>query len=187
MKLIRSRLREFATMFFILSAFVALPPTVRSEASNVPMPPAVADGLPTRVEAQEAVLLVSTLQGTKSLNLAELEALGLQRITTSTFWPQDQGTYEGPRLADVLKSAGIAEAAQVRVIGLDGYSQVLPREDWTRWPLILATRKNGRSLDVRDRGPLRVIYPRDADKTLQDDRYRLRWVWMVRQIEPVSH
>ena len=110
----------------------------------------------------------------------------MQRITTSTFWPEDQGAYEGPRLADVLKSVGISEVAQVRVFGLDGYSQVLPREDWTRWPLILATRKNGKPLDLRDKGPLRVIYPRDSDKTLQDDLYRLRWVWMVRQIEPVS-
>ncbi|MDH3210248.1 MAG: molybdopterin-dependent oxidoreductase [Burkholderiaceae bacterium] len=171
----------------VVTGFLALPTTVRSEVPNVSAPPAaeVARSL-AGAKAQETVLSVSTSQGAKSLTLAELEALGMQRITTRTFWPEDQGTYEGPRLADVLKSVGIAEVAQVRVFGLDGYSQVLPREDWTRWPLILATRKNGKPLDLRDKGPLRVIYPRDSDKTLQDDLYRLRWVWMVRQIEPVS-
>ena len=38
----------------------------------------------------------------------------------------------------------------------------------------------------RDKGPLRIIYPRDMDAALQDTRYRLRWVWLVTRIEAAA-
>lgn len=122
-------------------------------------------------------------QGEAVLSLADLESLPLYRVTTSTFWPADDGTYEGPLLADVLKRAGLAEAAAVKAVARDGFSQIIPREDWTRWPVMVATRRDGQPMTARTKGPLRIIYPRDMDKILHDTVYRLRWVWLLQSLE----
>ncbi len=132
------------------------------------------------------VLSIAAPAGVRHFDLPQLEALGLKSLRTHTFWPADDGNYQGPLLADVLKSASIEQAGALRFTGLDGFSQIIPREDWVRWPLLLATRRDGKPISRHDKGPLRLIYPRDSDKTLEDPIYRLRWVWLLRSIEPVT-
>jgi hypothetical protein len=137
-------------------------------------------------DAHRVVLRVQSPQGMKTWTLAQLEALGLYRVSTATFWPDDDGHYQGPLLAQVLDASGLKDATALRIKALDGFSQVMPREDWTRWPVVLATRRDDAGLSTRHKGPVRVIYPRDMDAQLADPLYRLRWVWLVSQIEPVK-
>jgi hypothetical protein len=89
-------------------------------------------------------------------------------------------------LSDVLNLGGLAAAAAIRVRARDGFSQVLPRRDWTQWPIILATRRDGKMMTPRNKGPYRIIYPRNLSVELADPLYRLRWVWLVESIEPVA-
>ena len=150
-------------------------------ASSVPQP--VRETLPAAAQASRVVLRVES--GGKEIRwtLAQLEALGTYRVTTRTYWPDDNGTYEGPLLSAVLKASGLDPATRVRVLARDGFSQVVPSEDLTSWPLMLATRRDGQPLDLARKGPLRIIYPRDMDPRLEAPVYRLRWVWMVDRIE----
>lgn len=136
--------------------------------------------------ARKGGLHIATAKGMRRIDIATLESLGLKAVNTSTFWPADDGIYQGPLLADVLKFAGLEQARAIRVSALDGFSQVIPRQDWQRWPVLLATRRDGRLLGIRDKGPLRIIYPRDLDRRLHDTIYRLRWVWLIDRIEPVE-
>lgn len=136
--------------------------------------------------ARTPILTVRNGREAKRFSIADLEAFGAWRVTTATFWPDDDGTYEGPLLRDVLKSAGIENAENLRVRARDGFSQILPRADWEKWPVILATRRDGKFMSPRDKGPLRIIYPRDMAPELADTIYRLRWVWLVESIEPAS-
>lgn len=140
--------------------------------------PLPATGAPAR-----PVLTLAGPKGTRSLSVDDLERLPLYRVRTSTFWPDDDGTYEGPLLRDVVALVGLDQASHLRVRAVDGFSQRLPREDWTRWPVLLATRRDSRPMGTREKGPLRVIYPRDMDPQLHDATYRLRWVWLVNRIE----
>lgn len=140
------------------------------------------------VVVPEARLSLSGLSGRPGtiLSLAELEALGMYRVQTATFWPADDGVYEGPLLRDVLRAASLDGVKAIRVTGLDGFSQRVPREDWQRWPLMLATRRDGEPMSRRSKGPFRIIYPRDMHADLKDPSYRLRWVWLIERIEAVS-
>ncbi|HXH02674.1 MAG TPA: molybdopterin-dependent oxidoreductase [Candidatus Competibacteraceae bacterium] len=172
-----SRIRFCALLF----AISLLP--LQSPGSDTALPQPVS--LPP-LESTAVVLTVSTDHGSKRYSLPQIEALGLYRVTTSTFWPEDNGTYEGVLLAALLADAGLADGPAVRIAALDDFSQIIPREDWQRWPLLLATRRDGQPMSIRNKGPLRLIYPRDADSRLSDPAYRLRWVWMVNAIEPVA-
>ncbi|NMG67697.1 molybdopterin-dependent oxidoreductase [Azoarcus indigens] len=122
----------------------------------------------------------------RQVNTAELERGMLYQVRTRSFWPADDGVYQGPLLADVLSRYGMGKVKAIRVFGGDGFSQLIPCEDWERWPLVLATRREGHPLSRREKGPVRIIYPRDMDKTLEDTLYRLRWVWLIERIEPVN-
>lgn len=171
----RSRIRVFGLFFLLL-----VQPAMATE-DTLPRPVSL-----TPLDATQEVLRVAGEQGDKSYSLSRIEALGLYRVNTTTFWPEDDGTYEGVLLADLLADAGLSEASAIRILALDGFSQVMPREDWERWPVLLATRRDGRPMGVRDKGPLRIIYPRDADPRLSDSVYRLRWVWLIDTIEQVE-
>jgi hypothetical protein len=150
-------------------------------ASAIPQPISIAVSRST-----EPVLTVMTPGGPRRFSLADLEGTGLYQVTTSTFWPNNDGTYEGPLLSNVLKRSGLADAAAVRISALDGFSQVMPQKDWRQWPVLLATRRDGQPLSISNKGPLRVIYPRDMAPELDDSMYRLRWVWLVNSIEPAA-
>ena len=137
----------------------------------------------TASKATAPVLTLHGASGSVQLSLAELESMGMYEVRTTTFWPEDDGSYAGPLLRDVLQRAGLDKADEIRVHARDGFSQVIPRQDWERWPVMLATRHDGQSMRPRNKGPLRIIYPRDMAPELADSVYRLRWVWLVDSIE----
>ncbi|KAB2923586.1 MAG: molybdopterin-dependent oxidoreductase [Dechloromonas sp.] len=133
--------------------------------------------------AARPLLTLKGAAGVAGLSMAQIEALGMREVRTGTFWPEDDGSYAGPLLADVLKQAGLERVEAIRVRARDGFSQRIPRQDWERWPVILATRRDGQPMTPRQKGPLRIIYPRDLAPELSDSVYRLRWVWLIDAIE----
>jgi hypothetical protein len=132
----------------------------------------------------EAVLDIATAKGVQSYDLATIEELGVYRLTTTSPFQDGDLTFEGVLLADLLAKEGIAEANGVELSAIDGYSQVIPREDWTTYPVLLATRQNGEPLT--DLGPLRVIYPISTHPELADELYEARWVWALNSIKAVD-
>ncbi|EKV32320.1 hypothetical protein C882_2398 [Caenispirillum salinarum AK4] len=152
-------------------------PDVVKKAGDVP--PLDAES-PIRLRVTAADGTETTLTGT------DLEGLGLWTADTRTYWPDDEGPFSGPRLRDVLAATGLDGAEAVRLTAADDYSIVIPRADWTTWPILLATRDSGRAIPVEDKGPLRVIYPRDMDAALDERVYGLRSAWMVERLAPAS-
>lgn len=168
--------------FAILAASVACdvnhPDATRVLEAATPVP-IVLDG---RVEDETALSLA--VRGKEfRLTRSELESIRPHRVQTSTFWSADHGTFEGPLLRDVLARVGLDSAEAVRLTGLDGFSNVIPRQDWERWPILIASRNDGKPIPISAKGPLRIIYPRDMDAELLEPIYRLRWVWLLARIE----
>ena len=112
--------------------------------------------------------------------------MGLHQVDLAgDFWQSEPVSYQGVLLRTVLEAAGIADVAQIRLTGMDGFSQLMPREDWRDWPVMIATRENGQPIAMADKGPLRIIYPYSMSAALQDPLYRLRWVWLLVRVEAV--
>ena len=55
-------------------------------------------------------------------------------------------------------------------------------EDVTRYNVILAVKRNGEYMPVRDKGPLFIIYPFDSNPELKSQTYYSRSVWQVAKI-----
>jgi len=109
-----------------------------------------------------------------------LEAIGRASITTRSEVSDVPQVFEGVPLRAVLDRVG-AKGKAMRATALNDYVSMVPLEDLQFEP-ILAMRVDNRALTVRDKGPLWIVYPRDAHKVLQDTRYDSRWVWQLSKL-----
>ena len=111
-----------------------------------------------------------------------LEALGLHRIQTSTPWTDGISIFEGVLLSDLLDHVG-ARGSVAHAHALNNYEVDIPVEDFRRYPVLLALRRDGHELDRRDKGPIWIVYPRDAHPELQTAIINSRWVWQLDRLE----
>ena len=62
---------------------------------------------------------------------------------------------------------------------LNDYATDIPLEDFKSQPVILATKRDGNYMPVRDKGPLFIVYNYDSNAELQHQRFYSRSVWQV--------
>ena len=143
---------------------------------------------PVRAEAGPVVLVISGRVQRPNAGLraqftmAALERLPQTSFTTRTPWYADARHFTGPLLRDVLGAAG-AHGSVLRVSALNDYRVDVPFEDAQHHDLILARLIDGQPMAVRDKGPLFMIYPFDADPGLRSAVYYNRSVWQLKSIE----
>jgi hypothetical protein len=114
---------------------------------------------------------------------AMLAALPEHRIETSTPWTDGNKVFEGVLLADLFASIGIDAARSFRAVALNAYEIVTPVDEALSYGALLAMRMDGVPLTRRDKGPIWMVYPRDGNPKIQDERYDARWVWQLTRIE----
>jgi len=113
---------------------------------------------------------------------AMLDALPGRLTVTKTPWTKGMTKFEGPLGSALLDAVG-AKGTTLKVTALNGYAAEIPLEDFRKWPVILAVRRDGAEMTVRDKGPIFVIYPLDADRSLYNEKIFNRSVWQVSAIE----
>ncbi|WP_051328522.1 molybdopterin-dependent oxidoreductase [Geminicoccus roseus] len=145
--------------------------------------PVVAVRLPGAPERLPGVAVRLLDGGERMLTVAELETLGIWRVRTISPWEEGEIVVEGPLLRDVLAHVGLERANSILVRSMDGFAQQIPRADWDRFPVILATRVDGRPLGRRHKGPTRIVYPLLQHPELASPDHAARWVWLIASIE----
>jgi hypothetical protein len=160
--------------FFGLFALAALGLATAPSHSASDAGPAAKAPLILTVEGQIA-------GGRVEFSRADLEAMGLATIRTATPWHDGVQTFEGVPLAALMDRLA-AKGAKAELVALNKYRTTIPTEDFGRHQPILALKRNGNYMEVRDKGPLFVIYPYDAKPELRSEQYFARSAWQVRTI-----
>lgn len=115
-------------------------------------------------------------------DMRTLERLGIVQYSVPDPWLNEEVTYAGVLLADLLKVAGVSDAAtSIRVVSLDGYVFDTPVAETEAWPVLLATRANDQYMDIANSGPTRIIFPYDSYPDLSAARNMS--VWNIREIQ----
>ncbi len=146
------------------------------------------DGGAQTASAEKPLLIVSgkiavtNRDGTAQFDRALLESIGMVSFVTNTPWYKGPVRFEGVPLAKLMQAVG-AKGERLAVVALNDYSAEVPMEDVTKYNVILALKRNGEYMPVRDKGPLFVIYPFDSDPDLRNQKYYSRSVWQVARIE----
>ena len=110
-----------------------------------------------------------------------LEAQGLETIVTKTPWFDGATEFSGIRLDELMDLIG-AHGQAVTAVALNNYVTTIPLEDFRKYRVILALKRDGQYMSVREKGPLFVIYPFDIEPDLYNEVYFGRSVWQVTSI-----
>jgi hypothetical protein len=111
-----------------------------------------------------------------------LEALGMTTVETTTPWYDGSVKFEGVRLDKLMDLVG-ASGERAVVVALNDYTSEIPLADFSKYKVILALKRNGEYMPVRDKGPLFIIYPFDSQPELKNSTYYGRSVWQVSTID----
>jgi hypothetical protein len=120
------------------------------------------------------------------ITLRQLEKLGLYRVITPSPYEKGELTFEGVLFRDALKLVGLDGEESVTLRAADDYVQIIPREDWTVGPLLLATRQDGKLLTRRTQGPTRLVYPLNDHPAFATPVHKPRWIWLIKTLEAGS-
>jgi hypothetical protein len=111
-----------------------------------------------------------------------LESLGMETITTTTPWHKGQVTFEGVPMAKVMELVA-AKGKTVKALALNDYVTQIPMEDFAKFGVILALKRDGEYMPVRDKGPLFIVYPYDSRPELKSQTYYGRSAWQLKRLE----
>ena len=125
---------------------------------------------------------VTNKDGTAQFDRQMLEALGAVSFETTTPWYSGPVTFEGVPLAKVMEAVE-AKGETIVAVALNNYSAELPMEDAKKYNVILAYKRNGEYMSVREKGPLFVVYPYDSMPELKNQKFYSRSVWQLSRIE----
>jgi hypothetical protein len=118
---------------------------------------------------------------TAEFDRSMLEALGSVVIETVTPWYDGTMKFEGVSLDKLMKRLD-AQGETVVAAALNDYSSDIPMDDFAKHEPILALKRNGEYMTVRDKGPLFIIYPFDKNHALKSQTYYSRSVWQVNRL-----
>lgn len=111
-----------------------------------------------------------------------LEQLPQTKITTHTPWTEGQHVYEGVLLSVFLKHIK-ASGDQLVAIALNDFRTEINLESIKNYPVLLAIKKDGASMRVRDKGPIWIIYPLSDYSELDTNQYYENMIWQLRSLE----
>lgn len=110
-----------------------------------------------------------------------IERLPNRQITTENPWGRGGSSDESVGLADVLRFARADDATTV-VSAPSDYRTDNPVVDLDAYRVVLADKRDGADLPVRDRGPLFVVFPFSDHPELRTDVRYAQSVWQVNRI-----
>ena len=119
------------------------------------------------------------VDGTVQFDLAKIESLSLNSITTPVPWSDKVSTYEGVYLDDILASVGVTDFDSLDLIALNGYAINISKKDSKKKKYILAIKMDGKSIPVRKKGPITLLFDLTGMSSEElyfiDTNYSLVW------------
>jgi hypothetical protein len=124
---------------------------------------------------------ITNAGGSAEFDREMLERLGMSSFTTSTPWYPKPVTFEGVLATKVMQAAG-ATGTTITALALNDYSTEVPIDDFSRYGVLFALKRDGAYMPVRDKGPIFIVYPYDSDADLRSRRYYSRSAWQVARV-----
>ncbi|WP_374309710.1 molybdopterin-dependent oxidoreductase [Dongia sp.] len=142
------------------------------------------------LEAPQGPVVLTVTGGIAVTNSAEglafdqaaLDALPQTIVRTETPWTEGMVEFSGVSLKDLLNVAG-AKGRTLIATALNDYAVEIPVSDADNPHVIIAARRNGALMPVRDKGPLWIIYPLSDEPALQNETTNSRMIWQLNRLE----
>lgn len=129
-------------------------------------------------------LAVTNGSRTLVLDRSELEEKLPQTVIETTS-PYFDGVVEfsGPSLKAVVEHLGVSGETEITLAALNDYRVTGNLEEMLSMDAIVATRRDGKAMSVRERGPFWVMLPLSERSELDNEDYHRFMVWQLSRIE----
>jgi hypothetical protein len=117
-----------------------------------------------------------------AFDLEMLQGLPAVSFETTTIWTEGVQTFEGVALSDLLEAVG-AEGETLSAVAFNDYAVDIPASDAVTDGPIIAYLRNGAPMSLRNKGPLWIVYPYDANPDYQSETIYARSIWQLNRIE----
>lgn len=131
---------------------------------------------------EHTILSVVDANGTAEYNFNQLDAFTQHTFETATPWTE-RHQFSGPLLKDVLLSSGHHKGKTIKAYAINDYIVEINRDLLEEYPVILATRKDGKKMRIRDKGPIWIMFPLDQYPELQTLEIHGQMVWQLKKLE----
>lgn len=119
--------------------------------------------------------------GIAQFDLPMLEALGITSFTTSTIWTEGESLFQGVLLGVLLDHLG-ADGTEVVATAINEYRVTIPLEDVGPEAPIIAYRRDGAPMPLRNKGPLWIVYPYDSNPDYRTEIVHSRSIWQMEHL-----
>jgi hypothetical protein len=110
------------------------------------------------------------------LDLASLEKMRQMRVEAAEPFLKRRVVFEGVLLSDLLAVAGVPDSAsKVSLTALDDYKVDFKVADVRSSQMLLATKADGKHMEVDHSGPIRIVFPDGSSLGRNPDL----WIWSV--------
>jgi len=117
-----------------------------------------------------------------AFDLMMLEAMQATSFETKTAWTEGLTKFTGVKLYDLLSAVG-ADPSNIKLTALDGYVYELDRHTDSKYPVIIAYKKDDSYMSVRQLGPLWLMFPFDDHPELNTEENRAASVWQLTHMD----
>ena len=137
----------------------------------------------TAVMADEghALTVVTTDGDSHVLYLDELDAMDQVEFATTTIWTDGEVVFTGVSVSNLLQALEAAGNV-LRMSALNDYAVEMPVSELEDHAPIIATRMNGRTMSIRDKGPYWIVFPFDSDPEYRTETNYSRSVWQLESL-----
>ena len=160
----------------VLVAFVAWSGPSQAETAST---------TPTQAESSEEVLLTVVLVAedglTQEYTLSQLRALGAETFETETIWTTGLQRFTGVPLVDLIAPFNI-EQGVLQARAVNDYMIEIPLSDAVEGGPIIAYERNGKTMPLRSKGPLWIVYPYDSNPAYKTEAIYSRSIWQLESL-----
>lgn len=128
------------------------------------------------------MITATNVDGSLALDQAQLAALPQHSFTTSTTWTEGTPTFQGVLLKDYIAAVG-ATGNTITLTALNDYRITMPMADVKDDGPLLAYLMDGKIMSLRDKGPIWLVYPYDANADYRTEVAYARSIWQLDRIE----
>ncbi len=119
----------------------------------------------------------------KHIKVTDIEQSSLTEYRVKDPYTKKDTTYKGVLLRDFVKKYGQRNIKKIIMLAIDGYRVEFLIDEWTRWDILLATRKNGSYMGIKEGGPARIVFPYHNSNDIDKVKSHPKWIWQIKKIE----
>lgn len=119
---------------------------------------------------------------TLQLDQAQLAALPQSSFTTSTIWTSGTPTFSGVLLKDLVAAIG-AKGETITLSAANDYTIKMPMSAVANDAPLIAFLMDGKPMSLREKGPVWMVYPYDANESYRSEETYSRSIWQLTTIE----